>query len=65
MQGTLCLTAHLTIALSSAGREALRWVADLCWVGADMDGDAHQRHGADQQEYADDDHGRGVTPLPA
>jgi len=30
-----------------------------------MDGDAHQRHGADQQEYADDDHGRGVTPLPA
>jgi len=29
-----------------------------------MDGDAHQRHGADQQEYADDDHGRG-SPLPA
>ena len=34
-------------------------------VGADVDGDAHQRHGADQQEYAPDEHGRGVTPPPA
>ena len=33
-------------------RQALRWVAGLCWVGADVDGDAHQRHGADQQEYS-------------
>ena len=44
-------------------RQVLRWVASLRWVGADVDSDAHQRDDADQQEHADDDHGRSVTPL--
>ena len=34
-------------------------------VGADVDGDAPEGHAADQQECAHDEHGRGVTPLPA
>jgi len=46
-------------------RQALQWVAGLCWPGANVDGDAPERHGAGQQEYAHDDDGRGFTPLPA
>ena len=54
-----CEPAH------SRPREVLRWVAGLCWVGADVNSDDPERDGADQQEYADDDHGWSVTPLPS
>ena len=40
-------------------------MAGRCRVGADVDGDAPERHGADQQEYAHDDHVWGVTPRPS
>ena len=52
----------LTAGRAPLAAQALQWVARLRSVGADVSVDAHKRHGADQQEYAHDDHGWGVTP---